>query len=82
MKYMHNLSNISLEKDIPIIVTNMIRTIDDKDIENLEKAINLFTHVKIHLTKNSNFINGELTTINKKSEFSFVITNEGVKNAS
>lgn len=82
MKYMHNLSNITLEKNIPIILTNMIRTIDDKEIENLEKAINLFTHVKIHLTKHSNSINGELITINKKSKFSFVITNEGVINAS
>ena len=82
MKYMHNLANIALEKNIPIIVTNMIRTIDDKEIENLEKAINLFTHVKIHLRKNSKSINGELATINKKSQFSFIITNEGVINAS
>lgn len=78
MKYMHQLSDISLEKNIPIIVTNTIRTIDDKEIENLEKAINLFPHFKIHLIKNGNSINAELSTINKKSKFSFVISNEGV----
>ena len=82
MKYMHNLSNIAFEKNIPIIITNMVRTIDDKEIENLAKAINLFTHVKIHLTKNSNSIHGELTTINKKSNFSFIITNQGVTDSS
>ena len=82
MKYMHQLSDISIEKNIPIIVTNTIRTIDDKEIENLEKAINLFPHFKIHLIKNGNSINAELSTINKKSKFSFVISNEGVVEAS
>ena len=82
MKYMHQLSNISIEKNIPIILTNTIRTIDDKEIENLEKAINLFTHFKIHLIKNGNSINAELYTINKKSKFSFVISNEGVVDSS
>ena len=82
MKYMHQLSDISIEKNIPIIVTNTIRTIDDKEIENLEKAINLFPHFKIHLIKNGNSINAELSTINKKSKFSFVISNKGVVEAS
>ena len=82
MKYMHQLSDISIEKNIPIIVTNTIRTIDDKEIENLEKAINLFPHFKIHLIKNGHSINAELSTINKKSKFSFVISNEGVVEAS
>ena len=82
MKYMHQLSDISIEKNIPIIVTNTIRTIDDKEIENLEKAITLFPHFKIHLIKNGNSINAELSTINKKSKFSFVISNEGVVEAS
>lgn len=82
MKYMHQLSGISIEKNIPIIVTNTIRTIDDKEIENLEKAINLFPHFKIHLIKNGHSINAELSTINKKSKFSFVISNEGVVEAS
>ena len=82
MKYMHQLSDISIEKNIPIIVTNTIRTIDDKEIENLEKAINLFPHFKIHLIKNGNSIIAELSTINKKSKFSFVISNKGVVEAS
>ena len=78
MKYMHELSNISIEKNIPIIVTNTIRNIDDKEIENLEKAISIFSHVKIHLKKNGNSTNAELTTINTKSKFSFIITNDGI----
>lgn len=82
MKYMYDLSKISIDKNIPIIITNMIRTNDDKEIENLGKAINPFTHVKIYLTKNGNFINGELTTINNNSKFSFVICNKGVMDVS
>lgn len=82
MKYMYNLSKIAIEQNIPIIITNMIRTIDNKEIENLEKAINPFTHIKIHLTKNAGSINGELITIDKKSKFSFTISNEGVVNVS
>lgn len=82
MKYMHNLATISLEHNIPIIITNMIRNNDEKEIENLEKAINPFTHVKIHLLKNSNSIVGDISSINKKSKFSFVISSKGVTNES
>ena len=31
----------------------MIRNMDDKEIENMANAIDLFTHIKIHLSKNS-----------------------------
>lgn len=82
MKYMHDLANLSIQLNIPIIITNMIRNVEDREIENLEKAINPFTHIKIHLKKNGNSINGELSTIDKKSNFSFVISNKGVSNTS
>jgi len=82
MRYMYNLSKISIEQNIPIIFTNMVRTINNKEIENLEKAISPFTHLKIHLTKNANSISGELITIDKKSKFSFIISNKGIVNLS
>ena len=35
IKYMRELSKFAITKKIPIIVTNMIRTIDDKEVENM-----------------------------------------------
>src|SRR3989344_1564527 len=51
MEYMHELSFISIQKKLPIIVTNMIRQIDDLEKENLAKSISMFTHIKIKLLK-------------------------------
>ena len=53
IKYMRELSKFAITKKIPIIVTNMIRTIDDKEVENMKSAIDPFTHIKIQLSKNS-----------------------------
>src|SRR3972149_785655 len=46
-----NFSFISIQKKLPIIVTNMIRQIDDLEKENLAKSISMFTHIKIKLLK-------------------------------
>ena len=51
MKYMHDLSLIAIQKKIPIVVTNMIRKIDEIEKEHLETSISIFTHMKIKLTK-------------------------------
>jgi DNA repair protein RAD51 len=54
MKYMHDLSNIAIHDKIPIIVTNIVRTINKHEKENLEESISMYTHTKIKLSKNSN----------------------------
>ena len=82
MKYMHNLSQTALTYNIPIIVTNMVRTSSNLEVENLSNAINPFTHLKIHLQRNGNHLEDELISLNKKSRFSFIISNEGIKNSS
>ena len=73
MKYMHNLSNFAITKKIPIIITNMIRTSDGKEIENMQNAIDPFTHIKIHLTKNSSKFRGQIYWALKKENFSYTI---------
>ena len=78
MKYMHDLSLVSIENNIPIIVINTIRTINNKEKENLEKAINPFTHLKINLSKKGSSYYGELFSINKKTHFSYLITKQGI----
>jgi DNA repair protein RAD51 len=51
---MHDLSNIAIHDKIPIIVTNIVRTINKHEKENLEESISMYTHTKIKLSKNSN----------------------------
>ena len=51
MKYMQNLSSIAIDGKIPIIITNMVRTINKHEKENLEESISMYTHTKIKLSK-------------------------------
>jgi len=78
MKYMHELSKFAIAKKIPIVITNMIRNMDDKEIENMQGAIDPFTHIKIHLFKNSSIFNGEIYWALKKEIFSYTITKIGL----
>jgi len=78
MKYMHKISNFAITKKIPIIVTNMIRTRDGKEIENMQNAIDPFTHIKIHLFKNASKFNGQIYWALKKENFSYIITKIGL----
>ena len=78
MKYMHELSLYAISHKIPIVITNMIRNIDDKEIENMANAIDLFTHIKIHLSKNLSVFNGEIYSAFNKESFSYTITTSGI----
>lgn len=73
MKYMYKLSKFAITKKIPIIFTNMIRTIENKEIENMKNAIDPFTHIKIHLFKNSSKFFGEIYWALDKKSFSYDI---------
>ncbi len=73
MKYMHELSKFAITKKIPIIITNMIRTIEDKDVENMKSAIDPFTHIKILLSKNSSKFKGKIYWALNKKNFSYKI---------
>ena len=78
MKYMRELSKFAITNKIPIVVTNMIRNMDDKEVENMQSAIDPFTHIKIHLFKNSSNFNGEIYWALKKEKFSYTITKIGL----
>ncbi|MCH8914260.1 MAG: AAA family ATPase [Thaumarchaeota archaeon] len=60
IKYMHELSKFAIAKKIPIIVSNMIRTIEGKEVENMKSAIDPYTHIKIHLSKSSSKFKGKI----------------------
>ena len=79
MQYMHELSLISFQKKLPIVVTNIIRKIDDLEIENLDKSISMFTHMKIKLLKIGKKYSGEIfPSFLEKKEFPYQITKEGL----
>lgn len=78
MKYIYSLSLIALNKKIPIIITNMIRNSDDKEVENMRTAIDLFTHIKIKLTKNISKFYGEITWPGHHHDFFYNINKSGL----
>jgi len=78
MKYMNDLSKLAITNKIPIILTNMIRNIGDKEIENMKGAIDPFTHIKIHLFKNSTKFSGKIYWAFDKKSFSYTIGKMGL----
>lgn len=82
MKYMHNLSKLAITKKIPIVITNMIRNIEDKEVENMKSAIDPFTHIKIYLFKKSSKFNGQIYWALKKEYFSYTISPIGLSDNS
>ena len=82
MKYMQNLASIAINSKIPIVVTNIVRSFNENEEENLEKSIGMFTHTKIRLKKNANGFQCQVVSpfINKK--FQYNITSSGLTDGS
>ena len=82
MKYMHSLSSIAINRKIPIIVTNIVRTIDKREKENLEESISMYTHTKIKLSKNSNGYSCQAISPFDNKKFQYTITSSGLTSES
>jgi DNA repair protein RAD51 len=79
MEYMHLLSMISINTKIPIIVTNIVRSSDDQEIESLNKSISMFTHKKIKLEKIGKTYKATVfPSFGKKKEILYEITQAGL----
>ncbi len=79
MEYMHALSIVSVGTKIPIVVTNIIRSVDGQDTENLNKSISMFTHKKIKLQKDGNKYRAQvLPSFGKRKEILYEITQAGL----
>ena len=82
MKYMHNLSSIAMGVKIPIIVTNIVRSINKHEKENLEESISMYIHTKIKLSKNGNgYLCQALSPFDNK-QFQYTITPKGLTDGS
>ena len=78
MKYMHSLSSIAINRKIPIIVTNIVRTIDKREKENLEESISMYTHTKIKLSKGDNGYFCQAISPFDNKKFQYTITSRGI----
>jgi len=78
MKHLHDLSLIAINNDIPIVITNMVRNIGEEDVENMRQAIDLFTHIKIKLSKNSQKYHGEVNWLLNRHSFTYIIDSTGL----
>lgn len=79
MKYMHSLALTAINKKIPVIVTNIIRNSGNDEKENLERSINMFTHMKIHLSKmNTKHVAQVLSPFSSNEKTLYVIRKEGL----
>lgn len=81
MKYMRELSLYAVTHKVPIVISNMIRNSNEQEVENMSTAIDLFTHIKIHLFKNSSIYNGEISSPFNKENFSYTIASSGLSDA-
>ena len=82
MKYMHSLSSIAINRKIPIIVTNIVRTIDKREKENLEESISMYTHTKIKLSKGDNGYFCQAISPFDNKKFQYTITSRGITDQS
>jgi len=82
MKYMHNLSSIAIDGKIPIIVTNIVRTINKHEKENLEESISMYTHTKIKLSKGDNGYFCQVISPFDNKKFQYTITSRGITDQS
>ena len=82
MKYMHNLSSIAIGVKIPIIVTNIVRSINKHEKENLEESISMYIHTKIKLSKNGKEYSCQAISPFDNKQFQYTITPKGLTDGS
>jgi DNA repair protein RAD51 len=69
----------SINTKIPVVVTNIIKSSNDQEIENLSKSISMFTHKKIRLQKDGQKFKAQvLPSFGKRKEISYTITEAGL----
>ena len=81
MQYMRGLSLHAIDKKVPVVVTNMVRQIDDREAENMQTAIDPFTHIKIGLSRDTTKFFGKAAWMQNRLDFSYKIHPRGLLDA-
>ena len=50
MMHVRELSRLALSREIPVVVSNMIRQVSDREVESMGHVTDLFTHIKMRLS--------------------------------
>ena len=62
MNYIHALAQLSIEKNIPIIITNQVMKIDSTEYEKMNYSLINYTHQKIKLEKYKDHYKGTISS--------------------
>lgn len=76
--YMKKLSQITSQTKIPIVITNMMRKVDELEQENMDSIISIYTHIKIKLARMQANYEGQVINPMKKNRFLYTITKQGL----
>lgn len=79
MNYMHDLSQLAINRKIPVIITNQLMETKDHAYEKMENSIKNYTHQKIKLEKHNDHFQGRIfSPFSKKIEFFYTIEKTGL----
>ncbi len=77
-RHMQDMSRLALRREIPIIISNMMRYSGVEHVESLDYIVNLYTHVKLHLGGSPEYM-AHLVLAHKETEFQYAITHTGIQ---
>lgn len=78
MKYLSNLSSLAIQKKIHVVFTNMVRNVNGIQVENMQKAVSIFTHFKIFLEKRERKYRATTMLPFESHSFEYQILKEGI----
>ena len=79
MNHMHDLSQLAINKKIPVILTNQLMQANDIEYEKMHYSISNFTHQKIKLEKKKNHYQGTIFSPHStKTHFFYKIEKMGL----
>jgi RecA/RadA recombinase len=79
MNYMHDLSELAIQRKIPIIITNQLMKANNIEYEKLNYSISNYTHQKIKLEKQKDHYLGTVSSPSSpKTQFFYKIEKTGL----
>ena len=81
MAHMRDLAGLAVRLGVPVVITNMIRTFDGTERENLQAAVRQFAHARIRLSGAAGGFSGDVARPGAGGPFSYVIGAAGLTDA-
>lgn len=78
MKHMRDLSLLARAKNIPVVVSNMIRHANGQETESMGRAIGLYTHAKMRLSGSPEYM-ARCSSLDRTVQFGYSVEGWGVR---